>query len=44
MAREHGVVLVIGFNEIGASASGSTLYNSAAIIDADGASPTSIAS
>jgi nitrilase len=35
-AREHGVVLVIGFHEIGASASGSTLFNSAAVIDADG--------
>ena len=36
MAREHGIVLTAGFNEIDSGASGSTLYNSAAIIDADG--------
>jgi nitrilase len=35
-ARQHGVVVVIGFDEIGATASGSSLYNSVAIIDADG--------
>lgn len=35
-AREHGVVLVIGYNEIDSGVSGSTLFNSCAIIDADG--------
>jgi nitrilase len=36
LAREHGVVLAAALNEIDSRASGSTLYNSAAIIDADG--------
>jgi nitrilase len=36
IARAHGVVLVAGFNEIDARTSGSTLFNSAAVIDADG--------
>ncbi len=36
IARDHGVVLVAGFNEIDARTSGSTLFNSVAIIDADG--------
>ena len=36
IARTHGVVLVAGFNEIDARTSGSTLFNSVAIIDADG--------
>jgi nitrilase len=36
IARAHGVVLVAGFNEIDARSSGSTLYNSVAVIDADG--------
>ncbi len=35
-AREHGVVLVIGYQEIDGQVSGSTLFNSCAIIDADG--------
>jgi len=35
-AREHGVVIVIGYQEIDGSVSGSTLFNSCAIIDADG--------
>jgi nitrilase len=35
-AREHGVVVVVGYQEIDGSVSGSTLYNSCAIIDADG--------
>ena len=35
-AREHEVVLVVGFQEIDGSVSGSTLFNSCAIIDADG--------
>ncbi len=35
-AKEHGVVVVIGMNEVDGSASGSTLFNSVAIIDADG--------
>ncbi len=35
-AREHGVVVVIGFQEVDGAVSGSTLYNSCAIIDADG--------
>ena len=35
-AREHGVVVVVGFQEIDGSVSGSTLFNSATIIDADG--------
>ena len=36
IARAHGVVLVAGFNEIDARTSGSTIFNSAAVIDADG--------
>ncbi|RYH06278.1 carbon-nitrogen hydrolase family protein [Tropicimonas sp. IMCC6043] len=35
-AREHGVVLVVGFQEVDGATSGSTLYNSCAIVDADG--------
>ncbi|MGC9369149.1 MAG: carbon-nitrogen hydrolase family protein [Paracoccaceae bacterium] len=35
-AREHEMVLVVGFQEIDGSVSGSTLFNSCAIIDADG--------
>ncbi len=35
-ARDHGVVVVAGFNEIDGSLSGSTLFNSCVIIDADG--------
>ena len=35
-AREHGVVLVIGYHEIDSGVSGSTLFNSCTIIDADG--------
>jgi nitrilase len=35
-AREHGVVIVVGYQEIDSSESGSTIYNSCAIIDADG--------
>jgi nitrilase len=35
-ARQHSIVVVIGFDEIGATASGSSLYNSVAIVDADG--------
>lgn len=35
-AREHGVVVVMGHQEIDSAFSGSTLYNSVAIIDADG--------
>lgn len=35
-AREHEVVLVVAFQEIDGSVSGSTLFNSCAIIDADG--------
>lgn len=35
-AAEHGVVLVIGYHERDSGVSGSTLYNSCAIIDADG--------
>ena len=35
-AREHGVVIVLGHQELDGTVSGSTLYNSAAIIDADG--------
>jgi nitrilase len=36
-AREHGVVLVLGYQELDSGVSGSTLFNSCAIIDADGA-------
>ncbi|NNE80006.1 MAG: carbon-nitrogen hydrolase family protein [Silicimonas sp.] len=35
-ASEHGVVLVLGYNEIDSGMSGSTLFNSCAVIDADG--------
>lgn len=35
-AREHSVVVVIGHQEIDGRVSGSTLFNSVAIIDADG--------
>lgn len=35
-AREHGVVVVIGYQEVDGTGSGSTLFNSCAIIDADG--------
>jgi nitrilase len=35
-AKEHGVVLVVGYQEIDGAVSGSTLFNSCAIIDADG--------
>ncbi|MDQ3031087.1 MAG: carbon-nitrogen hydrolase family protein [Myxococcota bacterium] len=35
-AREHGVVLVLGYQEVDGAVSGSTVFNSCAIIDADG--------
>lgn len=35
-AKEHGMVVVIGHQEIDGTLSGSTLFNSVAIIDADG--------
>lgn len=35
-AKEHGVVIVLGYQEVDSTASGSTIYNSCAIIDADG--------
>jgi nitrilase len=35
-AREHGVVVVMGYQEVDGSLSGSTIFNSCAIIDADG--------
>jgi len=35
-ARDHGIVIVMGYQEVDASASGGTLFNSCAIIDADG--------
>ncbi|MGM0741124.1 MAG: carbon-nitrogen hydrolase family protein [Pseudomonadota bacterium] len=35
-ARDNGVVVVIGYQEIDSGVSGSTLFNSCAIIDADG--------
>lgn len=35
-AREHGVVVVAGYHELDGRVSGSTLYNSCVIIDADG--------
>lgn len=35
-AREFGIVIVIGYQEIDSTVSGSTLFNSVAIIDADG--------
>ncbi|MFD0979888.1 carbon-nitrogen hydrolase family protein [Tropicimonas aquimaris] len=36
-AREHSVVVVLGHQELDGAVSGSTLFNSVAIIDADGA-------
>ena len=35
-AKEHGVVVVLGYNELDSGMSGSTLFNSCAVIDADG--------
>ncbi len=35
-AREHGVVVVTGYQEVDSSLSGSTIFNACAIIDADG--------
>jgi len=35
-AKEYGVVIVLGYQEVDGSASGSTIFNSCAIIDADG--------
>jgi apolipoprotein N-acyltransferase len=35
-AREHGAVVVVGYQKIDGAVSGSTLFNSCAIIDADG--------
>lgn len=35
-AREHGIVVVLGHQELDGAVSGSTLFNSVAIIDADG--------
>lgn len=35
-AREYGVVLVVGIQEVDSAVSGSTLYNSSAIVDVDG--------
>lgn len=35
-AKEHGVIVVMGHQEIDGTLSGSTLFNSVAIIDADG--------
>ena len=35
-AKEHGVVVVAGYQEVDGAVSGSTLFNSCAIIDADG--------
>ncbi|SMC47610.1 carbon-nitrogen hydrolase family protein [Primorskyibacter flagellatus] len=35
-ARDHGVVVVAGYQELDGAVSGSTLYNSCIIIDADG--------
>ncbi len=37
VAREHGMVVVMGYQEVDGAVSGSTLFNSCAIIDADGA-------
>ena len=34
--KEHGVVIVLGYQEVDGAVSGSTLFNSCAIIDADG--------
>jgi nitrilase len=35
-AKEHGVVVVMGYQEVDGTGSGSTIFNSCAIIDADG--------
>lgn len=35
-AKDHGVVVVLGYQEVDGAVSGSTLFNSCAIIDADG--------
>jgi nitrilase len=35
-AREHGVVVVAGYQEVDSASSGGTIFNSCAIIDADG--------
>ena len=35
-AKEHGVVVVLGYQEVDGSGSSSTIFNSCAIIDADG--------
>lgn len=35
-ARDHGVVVVLGYQELDGAISGSTLFNSCAVIDADG--------
>lgn len=35
-AKEHGVVVVLGYQEVDGTGSGSTVFNSCAIIDADG--------
>ncbi|PSL18168.1 carbon-nitrogen hydrolase [Shimia abyssi] len=35
-AREHEILLVVGYQELDGAISGSTLYNSCTIIDADG--------
>ncbi|NIO39447.1 MAG: carbon-nitrogen hydrolase family protein [Burkholderiales bacterium] len=35
-AREHGVVVVLGYQEVDGSVSGGTIFNSCAIINADG--------
>lgn len=35
-ARDHGIVVVMGHQEVDGTVSGSTLFNSVAIIDADG--------
>ncbi|WP_114285343.1 carbon-nitrogen hydrolase family protein [Candidatus Halocynthiibacter alkanivorans] len=35
-ARAHGVVVVVGYQEVAGAVSGGTIYNSCAIIDADG--------
>ena len=35
-ARDHGIVIVAGYQEVDGAASGGTLFNSVAIIDADG--------
>ena len=35
-AKEHGVVVVLGYQEVDGTSSGSTIFNSCAIIDVDG--------